>query len=93
VNTKTGRAVEADYSIHRFSLHDWGSPIGLHFDVQGIATENLSNGANPQSELSADVVGSGDRNGQLLILQGSVTVRGRTLEVVPDGPPDVPPGV
>jgi len=91
VNIRTGRALETDYSIQRFALHNAdGQTIGLHFDVQGIATENLSNAGTPRSDLSADVSGAGDRNGQVLILQGSITVRGRTLEVVPDDPE--PPG-
>jgi len=90
LNTKTGRSSETDYSIQEFSLHDvLGQPISLHFDVQGIATEDLSNAATPLSNLSADVTGSGDNNGQLMILQGSITVRGRTLEVVVDVSPGV----
>lgn len=90
LNTRTGRSTETDYSIQRFTLHDVdGQPISLHFDVQGIATENLSNAVTPRADLSADVAGSGDNSGQLMILQGTITVRGRTLEVVVDVSPGV----
>jgi hypothetical protein len=90
LNTGTGRSAETDYSIQRFTLHDVPT---LSFDVQGIATERLSNAATPRSDLSADVVGSGNSNGQLLILQGSINVRGGTLEVVTDPGDSGGPGV
>ena len=42
------------------------------------------------SETNANVAGTGDDNGHFLILQGTISIRGRTLEVVP-GDPYQPP--
>jgi len=50
-----------------------------------VAVEDFSIPAipGPSSELSADVSGTGDNAGALLILQGTVRVHGQTVEVVP----------
>jgi hypothetical protein len=89
-NKKTGKASSSDYSLQRFALMDsGGSPLTLHFDVRGITVDSSSTSANGVSnrESSADVTGMGDRNGSFLILQGTISVHGRTLEVVPDSQP------
>lgn len=84
VNTKTGRGSSVSYGIARFALQDAvGASLNIHFDVNGIATtsSNISP-SDPQIPIiDANVSGSGDRNGNLLILQGSVEIFGRTLEV------------
>jgi hypothetical protein len=96
---KTGRTLESDFSVQRFTLHDAGGfpALTLHFDVQGI-TENddtaVAGASSPGSEITGNVVGTGDRNGRFMILQGFIGLRGHTLEVVPDyGGGDGGPGV
>ncbi|HWY30977.1 MAG TPA: hypothetical protein VNX46_09495 [Candidatus Acidoferrum sp.] len=95
----TGRTSESDYSVQRFALHDAdGFPaLTLHFDVQGIteADDTAVNGvSSPGSNITASVVGSGDRNGRSMIFTGTISMRGHTTEVVPDGGPgDGGPGV
>ena len=91
-NTKTGRGSSVTYEIGRFVLQDaHGQSLSLHFNVDGIVTGNISSPifgpATPQnSTTDANVSGSGDRNGNLLILQGSIEIFGRTLEVEDTGP-------
>jgi hypothetical protein len=82
-SNRSGRSFATEYSIQRLALQNSaGYPdLNLHFDVRGFAVQNSS---GPGSYLSANVSGTGDRNGSLLILQGSFSVRGGTLEVVPD---------
>jgi hypothetical protein len=95
----TGRASTSDFSVQRFALHDSGGfpALSLNFDVQGIAENDdtaVGGASSPGSNLTASVVGTGDRDGRFMILQGFITVRGHTLEVVPDGGPgDGGPGV
>lgn len=91
----TGKTVESDYSVQRFALHDaTGFPaLTLHFDVQGI-TKADDTSTTPGSDITASVVGTGDRNGRSMILTGTISMRGHTTEVVPDGGPgDGGPGV
>jgi len=94
----TGRTSESDFSVQRFALHDAdGFPaLTLHFDVQGIAqNDDTATGgvSSPGSTLTGNVVGAGDRNGRFMIMQGAITIRGHTLEVVPDGGGDGGPNV
>jgi hypothetical protein len=94
----TGRTSESDFSVQRFALHDAGGfpALSLSFDVQGITqNDDTSVGgvSSPGSNLTASVAGTGDRDGRFMILQGFVTIRGHTLEVVPDGGGDGGPGV
>jgi hypothetical protein len=93
----TGRTSESDFSVQRFALHDAGGfpALSLHFDVQGIteADDTAVNGvSSPGSNMTANVVGTGDRDGRFMIMQGLITIRGHTIEVVPDGG-DGGPGV
>jgi hypothetical protein len=85
----TGRSTETDFSVQRFALHDVGGypPLTLHFDVQGLAQDSDSSSggmSSPGSDLRVSVLGTGDRNGTFLILQGSINVLGHNTEVVPD---------
>jgi hypothetical protein len=83
-NTRTGRSTGVSYEVLHVALQDSGdTTLNLHFDVDGIATVNSTSTPNtvPSSTVDANVSGSGDRNGGLLILQGSVDIFGRTLEV------------
>ena len=84
--TRPRRSTTVSYVIARFALQDAdGQTLPLHFDVNGFTTINSSTGGfggqqGPNTD--ANVAGSGDRNGNLLILQGSVEIFGRSLEVV-----------
>jgi hypothetical protein len=90
VNNRTGRSNGSNYSFQRFELQDadGNQPLALHYSVSGVAVENFSIPAipGPSSELSADVSGTGDSAGKLLILQGTIRVYGETIEVVPGNP-------
>jgi hypothetical protein len=82
-NRRSGRTQQTTYNIQRFVLQDNGAQsLALHFDVNGFATENSTSHSN---NLNIDASGSGDLNGNLLIIQGSINVFGNTLEVVPGG--------
>ena len=84
VNTKSGHSVSVSYEIARFALQDAvGASLNLHFDVNGVTTttSNVPPSAPQIPIVNANVSGSGDRNGNLLILQGSIEILGRTLEV------------
>src|SRR2546428_281120 len=77
--------VVQNLSIQHFALQDGdGAALTLHFSVSGFATERSTDGGQ-SSSLSINASGSGDRNGNLLVLQGSINVRGGTLEVVAEG--------
>jgi hypothetical protein len=94
----TGRSSESDFSVQRFTLHDVGGfpPLTLHFDVQGIAENDdtaVAGVSSPGSTLTGNVVGTGDRNGRFMIMQGLITIRGHTIEVVAGDPGDGGPGV
>ena len=87
-NTKTGHGASVSYEIARFALRDDGDvPLNLHFDVRGFTTCNSTTPSTTarNSTLNANVSGVGERNGQLVILQGSITIFGRTLEVTSTG--------
>lgn len=87
-NLRTGRSVETDYYVLRLALRDVEgfNPLTVHFNVQGLAVGSSTSGIPNRSgaDAAADVCGSGDRNGNLLILQGSVGVVGHATEVVDD---------
>jgi hypothetical protein len=85
-NMFTGKISNLDYSIQRFALANSGSAsLSLHFDVNGFASETSLSGLSGVSNLELEVSGSGDLNGNLVILQGSIEVQGGRLEVVPGG--------
>jgi hypothetical protein len=95
---KTGRTLESDFSVQRFALHDSGGfpALTLHFDVQGITEADdtsLAGASSPGSDITGNVVGTGDRNGRFMIMQGVIVLRGHTIEVVSGDPGDGGPGV
>ncbi len=87
---KPARSTSVSFLIARIVLADAdGETLPLHFDVSGFTTINSSTGGfggNQGPTTDANVSGGGDRNGNLIILQGSVNIFGRTLEVVTTGP-------
>jgi len=93
-NNRTGSSNGSNYSVQAFALQDVEGyqPLALHYAVSGVAVENFSIPAipGPRSELSADVSGTGDNAGALLILQRTLRVHGQTIEVLP-GNPNSPP--
>jgi hypothetical protein len=88
VNLRTGRATSSQYNIQRLALTDPGNftPLTLHFDLRGLATGTSTSPANypGDNETDIDATGAGDRNGNLLILQGTIRIRGNTIEVSSD---------
>lgn len=88
--TRPARTTSVSFLISRVALQDnGGQTLSLHFDVSGFTTINSSTGGFGGAQgpiTNANVAGSGDRNGNFLILQGSITIFGRTLEVVDSGP-------
>ena len=93
-NSKSGKSSGSTYSLQGFALQDVDGyqPMPLHYVMSGVAVENFMIPAipGPRSEVSADVSGTGDSAGNLLILQGTIRVTGQTIEVVPgnaSGPP------
>ena len=78
----SGRSFVTDYNIQRLALQDGSSAIALHFDVNGLAT-TITNGNRPAGDVTIEASGSGSNNGNLILLQGSIFIRGQTLEVVP----------
>ena len=94
VHNRTGKANGSNYSMQQFTLQDSNAyqPLALHYVLSGVAVEDFTIPAipGPRSELSAEVSGTGDSNGKLLIIQGTIRITGRTVEVVPGnsgGPP------
>ena len=93
-NHKNGKANGSNYSLEQFILQDSDAyqPLGLHYTLSGVAVENFTIPAipGPRSELSAEVSGTGDSGGNLLIIQGTISITGQTVEVVPGngGNPD-----
>jgi hypothetical protein len=85
VNNRSGRSSTTVYSIQELILQDSNgyAALNLHFDAAGYAVETTR---NQLSDLTISASGTGDRNGNLLILQGTIEVSGGTLEVVPGGP-------
>jgi hypothetical protein len=84
VNTRTGRSSSSDYSVAQFVLQDGLAPLNLHFSVSGLAVENTFStaGLGNLGNVDATVTGAGDRNGNLLILEGSIHIHGDTLQVI-----------
>jgi hypothetical protein len=83
-NTRTGRAFSTDYSVQQIALQDNGGypSLTLHFNVTGLAVlSSASRGGN----LNINAVGTGDSSGNSLILQGTISLSGGTLEVVSGG--------
>ena len=86
LNTRTGNSAQITYSIQRLVLQDAaGLPaLAVHFDVSGLGTDTDRTRRGPSSSLRIDAAGNGDSDGSPLVVQGSISVSGRTLEVVPD---------
>ena len=89
VNHKSGKAHGSNYSVQQFTLQDSSAyqPLALHYVVSGVGVEDFTIPAipGPRSELSAQGSGTGDSGGNLLIIQGTISITGQTVEVVAGG--------
>ena len=78
VLTTTGAVGDTEYSIDRFGLHDQaGLPaLSTHFDVSGF-TITTTRGALPGEieSINACVDGTGEQDGNLIVIEGFVTAR------------------
>jgi hypothetical protein len=92
-NPRTGNASGADYGVDSFSLQDQGGfpPLSEHFSVSGL-TITSSRGVVRQGQVvgqvdrvDAQVSGTGDRNGNVIVIQGSVHAVGNSTEVITIG--------
>jgi len=85
-NLKTGRSTSTEYSIQQLALVDspYNTPLTLHFDVTGEATDSTTAPANamPTTGTIIRARGAGDIGGSLLILRGPIGIEGSTYEPV-----------
>jgi hypothetical protein len=81
-NTKSGAASSNDYSIQTFTLQDQDgfSALPFHFSVTGFTIKSTSTCVNhkgtvtvTESSFSANVSGTGDNNGNPVLIQGSIS--------------------
>jgi hypothetical protein len=86
-NTKNGNTTSDTYSVQQFVLQDsyFDLTLNTHFNVSGLGTDVSANHPipGPDNRLDVNVSGSGDRNGTAVVLEGTVSVSGQTLQVVP----------
>ena len=88
VQPSTGRYQSQVRSLKQFTLADSGSytALTLHYDLSGVALDVFSNGPRGfWGDFEAEVSGSGDRNGELMILRGVIRAEGNTFEVISSG--------
>jgi hypothetical protein len=88
LTTATGAVGDTQYSIDRFAVHDQAGfpPLATHFHVSGF-TVTLTRGIVPTEtgpvgvieQLDASVAGTGERNGKLIVIEGSIIARGNNL--------------
>lgn len=85
-NTRNGNSSSVTYSIQHFVMQDspFGQTVNTHFDLNGLGADFSANHSipGPDNNLNMDVAGIGDRNGTPLVIQGSISISGQTLEVV-----------
>ncbi|HXC99051.1 MAG TPA: hypothetical protein VN048_06900 [Verrucomicrobiae bacterium] len=94
VTRRTGAAGDTEYSIDGFGLQDQpGFPaLTEHFSVSGFTATTSRGVVNRRGQIvgqidsiDADVSGTGDSNGQLLIIEGSVDAEGIGTQPVVTG--------
>ncbi len=97
---RTGNASGADYSVDGFTLQDQGGFPSLteHFNVSGL-TITSSRGVVRRGQVvgqvdrvDAQVSGTGDNNGNVIVIQGTISAVGTGTEVITlggDGGPNV----
>jgi|SRR5579863_5184441 len=101
VNSRNGNAGDVSYSIDGFSLQSLPQfvPLGLDFNVSGL-TVTTQSGIVRQNQvvgqtdrIAAQVSGSGDSQGNLILIQGSISAEGIGTETIAAPPPIDPGGV
>lgn len=95
VTTRTGAAGGTEYSIDGFSLQDQAGfpPLTEHFSVSGFTVTSSTAVVNRRGQVTgetdnidADVNGTGDNNGNLLIIEGTLDVDGIGTQPVVSNP-------
>jgi hypothetical protein len=88
LNTRTSRFSGTEYYVELFVLQDGSAALNVHFNVNGLAVDNITyNGGVLQSDdVTIQVVGTGDKNGQSVIFQGEIRVHGTELQVIQSSP-------
>ncbi len=98
VVNRTGDAGDVEYSIDNFSLVDQpGFPaLSLHFNVSGLTVTSQSGVVNRRGQvvgqvddISGQVSGTGDSNGALIIIQGTIHAEGTGTQTITTAPPGV----
>jgi hypothetical protein len=86
LNNKTTRFSATDYYTVLFVLQDGSASLTEHFNVNGLATENVTYvGSTLQGDdVTVAATGTGDQNGQPVIWQGTIRFHGTTLQVIND---------
>ena len=88
---RTGDAGDVEYSIDNFSLVDQPGfpPLSLHFSVSGLTVTSETGVVNRKGQvvgqvdsISGQVSGTGDANGAVLIIQGSVDANGTGTQTI-----------
>ena len=90
-NTKTGVSGVTDFSVDSFSLQDQGGypALSMHFSVSGFTVLNSRTVLNRKGtvvgqadNISAQVSGTGDNQGNTTVITGSITAEGIGTETV-----------
>jgi len=86
LNLRSGHSTQTIHSVQHFVLQDApGYPaLNMHFDITGLGNDSSNDFRRRGNGLNIFGSGAGDRNGASLVIQGSISVSGQTLEVVPD---------
>lgn len=96
VVTRTGEAGGTSYSIDGFALQDQAgfAPLSLHFSVSGLTITTETGVINRAGRVSSrtdrivgQVSGTGDAQGALLLIQGTISAEGVGTETVTPPPP------
>lgn len=94
--TRTGDAGDTVYSIDNFTLQDEPGfpPLSLHFNVSGLTATSQTGVVNRRgvvtgevNQISAQVSGTGDSKGALILIQGTVDAEGSGTQTVTSAPP------
>ena len=87
LNTRTSRFSGTEYFMELFVLQDSYVSLNAHFNVNGLAVENINYNAGvlQSDDLTIQVAGTGDKNGVSVIFQGQILVHGHQLQVISNG--------
>ena len=92
VDNMTGRFSGTTYEVQSLRLRDKdGRPnLTLHFSIRGLTTTKFRSVSNPNHEVygkadqvQASMAGSGDQNGEDIVVNATVKISGSAVEVLP----------